>query len=81
MLASVTGEADPFALPDGELVSRVERARGPRVAQALAAELPRLRQLPTREQAAALYGKMVHRRDFERLYDSAQGILRSLGPG
>ena len=72
--------ATPLALPAGELRALVEHRCGREARMLLDAVHERLRELPTRGQAESEWvGRFVARRDFERLHDDAQRLIRTLG--
>lgn len=78
-LGALIGAAEPLKLPVAELIGHVRRAAGERAAQALADVVDRVRSLPTREQAAALFhARVVSRREFERVYDAAHELEKTL---
>ena len=73
--------ADPmFGMSERELTDALAAARGRAAADAFARLYPRLRALPSRSQAAAPYaGAHVSRQEFDRLYDDARALYRTLG--
>jgi hypothetical protein len=78
-LAPSAGTPEPLGLAADELYRRMRLRAGPRAADLVAAELDRLRSLPTREQAhLGGTARMVSRREFERVYDVARAIERAL---
>jgi hypothetical protein len=81
-LQEVTGALDPLGLPTAELERRVAQVLGPAAASAAADCQARLRSLPTRDQAYALFQtRVVSRREFERVYDAAQALVKNLPGG
>lgn len=72
---------DPlYALDRPALIERVTAARGADAGRALTLLYTRLRELPTRGQATAAYGGLhVSRHEFDRLYDDAATLYRTLG--
>lgn len=78
-LQPFAGTPEPLGLAADELIRRVRIRAGARAAEAVAADLDRLRSLPTREQAhMGAAGRVVGRREFERVYDAARAIDRVL---
>jgi hypothetical protein len=73
--------ADPmFGMSERELTDAIGAAKGRAAADAFAKLYPRLRALPSRTQAAAPYaGTHVSRQEFDRLYDDARALYRTLG--
>jgi hypothetical protein len=80
-IAQAIGVADPMmGMSKAQLVSALHEARGPRAAEAFAKMYSRLRELPSRSQAAAPYGGIhVSRYEFDRLYEEARSLYRTLG--
>jgi hypothetical protein len=69
-----------YSLRRSELLPELERRCGREAAQALEAILPMLRALPTRTQAASPWESgSLKQADFERLYDGARELYRTLG--
>jgi hypothetical protein len=78
-LSPFAGTPEPLELDPGELIRRVRIRAGARAAEEVGAELDRLRALPTREQAhLSASGRVVSRREFERVYDAARALERTL---
>jgi hypothetical protein len=78
-LAPFAGTPEPLELAADELIRRVRIRAGARAAEHVGAELDRLRALPTREQAhLSAPGRVVSRREFERVYDAARALERTL---
>jgi hypothetical protein len=80
-LSGAIGVADPLhGMSKAELVAALSAARGPQAADAFARMYSRLRELPSRSQAAAPYGGVtVSRYEFDRLYEEARALYRTLG--
>ncbi|HTJ41769.1 MAG TPA: DUF4350 domain-containing protein [Kofleriaceae bacterium] len=80
-IAHAINVKDPlYGMSKAELVSAVHDARGPKAAEAFARMYSRLRELPSRSQAAAPYGGAhVSRYEFDRLYEEARALYRTLG--
>jgi hypothetical protein len=78
-LRDLIGVREPLLLPGDELAARVAKVAGPAAGAAAADVAARLRSLPTRDQAQALFhARVVSRREFERVYDAAQTLARNL---
>ena len=80
-VAQAIGVPDPlYGMSKAQLVSALHEAKGPRAAEAFAKMYSRLRELPSRGQAAAPYGGIhVSRYEFDRLYEEARALYRTLG--
>ncbi|MBA3538254.1 MAG: hypothetical protein H0T79_01375, partial [Deltaproteobacteria bacterium] len=81
LLADAIGKAEPlYTLAEGELVAQVSTAKGATAAVALTRVYRRLRNLPSRGQAAAPWaGGQFPRRDFDVLYKDVAELCRTLG--
>jgi hypothetical protein len=78
-LAPFAGSPEPFEMAPDELLRRVRIRAGARAAEQLGHDVDRLRALPTREQAhLSAGGRVVSRREFERVYDAARALERAL---
>jgi hypothetical protein len=78
-LAPFAGTPEPLRLAADELIRRVRIRAGTRAADLVAADIDALRGLPTREQAYLSFaGRVVSRREFERVYDAARALERAL---
>lgn len=80
-IAGAIDVRDPlYALDRPALIDRVTTACGADAGRALTILYTRLRELPTRGQATAAYGGLhVSRHEFDRLYDDAATLYRTLG--
>jgi hypothetical protein len=80
-VATAVGVKDPlYGMSKAELVTALRAARGDDAAAAFERIYTRLRELPTRSQAAAPYGGVhVSRYEFDRLYEEARALYRTLG--
>lgn len=81
LLADAVGKPEPlYTLPETQLLGEVSRARGQDAGAALARVYHRLRELPSRGQAAAPWSTAhLARREFDTLYRDAAELCRTLG--
>ena len=79
--AQASGRPEPlYTVPEAELIALVSSARGTIAGVALARVYRRLRQLPSRGQAAAPWSSgTLTRREFEGLYLDVAELCRTLG--
>ncbi|MCX5743945.1 MAG: DUF4350 domain-containing protein [Proteobacteria bacterium] len=82
-IADVTGKSEPlYTVPEAELVALVVKAKGAVAGTALARVYRRLRNLPSRGQAAAPWSAgagHLPRREFDALYKDVGDLCRTLG--
>jgi hypothetical protein len=80
-LTDASGRPEPlYTVPEAELIALVSSARGTIAGVALARVYRRLRQLPSRGQAAAPWSSgTLTRREFEGLYLDVAELCRTLG--